>query len=75
MNARVVEFNSLSDAIGPGPEDDDLVAISGSNFCLLVVGRVVIRGLRSELCRAGVDCLVDGAHTERMPKITHFRLI
>jgi hypothetical protein len=59
VTAAVVELDSLPDAVGAAAQDDDLLAIGGSGFVLVFVGRVQVRCVAFELSGAGVDALVN----------------
>ena len=69
MDTRVVELDALADAVGAGSEDQNLGSLGlrshfGLGLGIELVGRVVVRRLGLELCGAGVDGLVDGAHAK-----------
>ena len=60
VNRAVVELDALTDADRAGAENEDLLlAGRGSDLALLVIGGVVVRGLRLELSSAGIYHLVD----------------
>src|SRR5258706_7581067 len=65
MTTAVVEFDSLADAIGSGPENHYLLLIGRLCFVFLFVSRVKIRRIGFELGAAGVDPLVDRNQPER----------
>ena len=69
MHAAVVELDALPDAVRAAAEHDDLLSVSGLGLALLLVGRIQIGGVGRELCRAGVDPLVDGSHIELVPQL------
>jgi len=52
--AAVVELDSLADAVRTGAQDHDARAVGLAAFALALVRRVVVRGIRFELRRAGV---------------------
>ena len=55
MDAAVVEFDALADAIGATTEDDDLLFVGSAGFVFISVGGVEIRGEGLEFCGAGID--------------------
>src|SRR5450759_1935743 len=59
VDTGVVELDALSDTVRAGTQDDDRRTLAGRDLGLLVIGGIVIRSLRRELGRAGVDGLVD----------------
>jgi hypothetical protein len=71
VDAAVVELDALADPVRAAAEDHDLPALRRLGLALLVVGRVHVRGLRRELGGAGVDALVDRAHTVRVAVRAH----
>ena len=76
VHARVVELDALTDPVGAGPEDDDLLALGlrghlGLGAGIELVGRVVIGGLGLELGGAGVDRLVDRPDTQAVTQALH----
>ena len=74
MHTGVVELDALPDAVRPRAEDDHLASIARLDLCLLVVRRVVIWRARSELSRAGVDRLEDGADPPVVSLMAHLGL-
>src|SRR5690606_38791409 len=64
MATAVVEFDPLADPVGPAAEDHDTLAARRllRNFILLFIGGVVVRRVRFEFRRAGIDALVDRAN-------------
>ena len=64
VDAGVVELDALADAVGAGAEDQDGRLGVQRNLVLLVVGRVVVRGVGGELGGAGVHGLVDRADAQ-----------
>ena len=71
VHARVVEFDALTDPVGARTQDDDGLALTRTNFVLLVVGRVVVGRASSEFGSAGVDGLKDGVNAERAAHFAH----
>ena len=71
MDARVVELDALSDAIGTGPEDDHLLAIRWLQLIFLVIGGIVVRSHRFELRRARIDRLENRTDPPGVPDLTH----
>ena len=71
VHARVVEFDALPDAVGPGAEDDHFVPIGRLGFVFFVVGRVVVRSLGLELRSTGIDGLVHRTKSPRMPQLAN----
>ena len=59
VDAAVVELDPLADPVGPAAQNDDLRFRRRAHLILILVGRVVIRGVGLELGRAGVHKLVD----------------
>src|SRR5207249_11449577 len=62
MHAAVVELDPLADAVGPGPEDHDRLALSARDLvrgapavARALPAGVVVGRARRELGRAGVD--------------------
>ena len=74
VDARVVELDALSNAIGPGAEDDHLAPVAGLDLGLLVVRRVVIRRARGELRSARIDGLEGRPDPPPVPQLAHFAL-
>ena len=68
VNAAVVEFDSLTDAIGATPQDDDPILRGGSHFRLVFVGGVEVRRLSGEFCTAGVHRFVGRQHTRLLAR-------
>ena len=62
MDAAVVEFDALADAVGTGPQDDHPRAVRGPHLVLVLDGRVVVRGVGLELGTTGVDGLEGHLH-------------
>ena len=59
VNGGVVELHSLADSVGPGAEDDHLVASRRGHLILPFIRAVVVGGVGLELRCAGVHRLVD----------------
>ncbi len=64
MHAGVVELDALADAVRAGTQDDDGRLGVQRHLVLLVIGRVVVRGVGGELRGAGVHGLVDRADAQ-----------
>ena len=64
-HTAVVKLHPLSDAIGPRPKDDDLLAPFGGGLALLVVAAVEVRGTGGKLAGTRIDHLVGRPHGER----------
>ena len=83
VDGGVVELDALPDADGARADDDDalFLALVDKGLCFVViefvVGRIEIRRLRRELCRAGIDHLEARApvHGERLPAVMFKHLI
>ena len=71
VNTGIVELDSLTDAVGPGPDDDDLRSIGGDHLGLGVVRRVVVRRQCRELARTRVHRLEHGADVLFQPERPH----
>jgi len=56
---RIVELDALTDADRTGTEHHDLLLVAHLRLVLVLVGRVEIRHVGTELAGAGVDHLVD----------------
>ena len=76
MHAAVVELDALPNSIRAGPENDHLGLRRWTNLILILVGAVVIRGLRGEFSGTGIDGLVGGHDTCSLADLAHcgFRL-
>ena len=68
VDTGIVEFNSLTDSVGPRPQNHDFVAVTGNHLGFEVVARIVIRGVGGELPGTGVDRLEHGANRKRPTK-------
>ena len=61
VDAAVIEFNALTNAIGAPAEDEDLRFLGGAGFIVIrIVGGVVVGGVCLKLGRASVDEPVGG---------------
>ncbi|OPY11762.1 MAG: hypothetical protein A4E70_02223 [Syntrophus sp. PtaU1.Bin005] len=60
MDAAVIEFDALPDAIGAAADDQDLAFIRGPRLRLFLISRVIIGGIGFEFGGAGIDELIDG---------------
>ena len=54
VHARVIEFNTLTNAVRAASQYNNFFVFGTNTFILVFEGAVVIRSLRFELCRAGV---------------------
>ncbi len=75
MDAAIVEFDTLADAVGPAAENDDLAAFAGLGLafrrCAVItvfVGGVHVRGAGLEFGGAGIDPLEHRPHVEACPQ-------
>src|SRR5471030_791099 len=71
MYARVVELDTLTDAVRPRAEDQYGWFVARDNLGLVVVTGVVVRRRGRKLGRAGIDRLVDRPHAESVPDVAH----
>ena len=60
VDAAVVEFDALADAVGTAAQDDDLGAVRRPGFVFGFVGGIVVGRVGFEFRRTGVHQLVDG---------------
>ena len=67
MDAAVVELNSLSDPVGPAPQDDDLFLVRLPGLVFPLVGRIVIGGVGGKFRSTGIDGLVHGEDPHLLP--------
>ena len=81
MDAAVVEFDSLPDAVGAPAQNDDLAPLAGLGLASLrgggigdIAGIHVGRG-GSELAGAGIDALVDRLHPQQPTPSGHLALV
>ena len=73
VDAAIVKLDALADAVGTAAQHHDLLFVSRRGFALAagvervcrLVSRVQVGGVGFELCRAGVDPLVNRAHAQR----------
>ncbi len=65
VNAAVIEFDPLADAVGPTAEDHDFAFLAPADLVLVAVGGIVIRRVSLELGRAGIDEAVGGDDSRR----------
>ena len=75
MDAAVVELDALTDSIRAAAEDDDAGPVGGAHFVLVLVGRVVVRRLGGELCRACVDGLIRGNDAGCFADLSYVQLV
>ena len=73
VHAAVVELDALADAVRAAAEDHDRRARHRRDLVFVLVGAVVVRRVRVELGRAGVDRLVGDAHAGRETRGAHGR--
>ena len=55
VDAAVIEFNSLADAVRATAEDDDFLGVGFAGFVFVAVGRVVVRRGGFEFRSTGID--------------------
>ena len=73
LDAAAIELDPLSDADGPGAQDEDLLSGEGLGLVLLLVRRIEVRRHRLELGGARVDHLVDGSDPPLRAKLADVR--
>ena len=71
VDARVVKFDALTDAVGTRAQDDDGLALARAHLVLLVIGRIVVGRAGGKLGGAGVHRLVDRVDTEGSAHLAH----
>ena len=77
MTAAIVEFDPLTDAIWPTPQDHHFFLVRGPCFAFYIaksrrlIGRIHIRGLRFKFSRTGVNPLEHGLHTHAVARFAH----
>ena len=76
MDAAIIEFNTLADAVRPATQDDDFLPRSGAAFAYgraetAFIGGIHIRRLRCEFRRAGINPLIDRHHAKLGAKCRH----
>ncbi len=70
MDAAIIEFDALADAVGPAAQDHHLLAVGRLGFALgrgeavALVAAVHVRRARGEFGGAGVDALEDRGHLQ-----------
>ena len=83
MDAAIVEFDSLADAVRAATENNDLFAVAGCGFvfgtagafvAIEFVGRLEVGRVRFVFCGAGVDALVDRVDAQRVALRRHLGL-
>ena len=72
MNAAVIEFNALADAIGSSPQHHDLVPGRRCSLAFFLIGGIHIGGSSSKFGGAGIDAFVDRPHTEGVTRPLYF---
>ena len=76
VDATVVEFDALADAVGAATEDHDFLFGAGADFVEeVVVGGVVVGRVGFEFGGAGVDEAVGGEQIEPLPMASYDLLI
>src|SRR5437763_3347792 len=55
MDAAIIEFDALANAVGPATENHDFALTAFAALVLVSVGRVVIGGIGFKFRRAGID--------------------
>ena len=71
VHAAVVELDALADPVGSRAEDDHPGPVRRADLVLVLVGRVVVGGVRLELGGAGVDRLEGDRRSGRQPGGPH----
>ncbi len=61
VDAAVIEFNPLADAIGPAAQNHDFALPAFASLVLIPVGRIIIRRVRFEFRSAGIDQSISGS--------------
>ena len=77
MDAAIIEFNALADAVWPATQDDDFLPRGGAAFANgraepAFIGGIHIRRLRCEFGSAGINPLIDGHHAKLDAECGHF---
>ena len=60
MDTAIIELDSLTNAVRSTAKDDDFAFAAFAPFVLGAIGRVVVRRISLELCRAGIDQPISG---------------
>ena len=55
VNAAIIEFNALADAVRAAAEDHDFPLVAVAPFVLIAIGGVVVGRVSFEFRRAGID--------------------
>ena len=71
VNAAVIELDALPDAVGAAAQDDDFLTRSRRGLVFLLIGGIEIRRMGLELRGTGIHLLVDGPHTQAVPRRAH----
>src|SRR5215469_14055334 len=80
MATAVIEFDSLSDAIGAAAQNDDFLLVAGRTLALryaadrFFVSRIHIGGERRELCCARIDAFEHRPNTKPRPQFENLTL-
>ena len=74
VHARVVEFNTLADAVGARTQNHHFRAIADHTFVFVFKSRVIVRRFGFKLSSAGVYQLVDAIDTEVFSFLIYFGL-
>ena len=65
VDATVVEFDPLADAIRPAAQNHDFTLAAFAPFVLVPIGRIIIRGVGFEFRSAGIDQSISGSDVVR----------
>ena len=60
VDAAVIEFNPLADAIGPAAQNHDFAFAAFALLILVAVGRIIIRRISFEFSSAGINQSISG---------------
>ena len=75
MDAAVIEFDALPDAIGPSAQHNDLFTASRRGLTLFLVGRIKIGRGGGKLGGTGVDALVNRPDAQFVPRCPHLEFL
>ena len=62
VDAAIIEFDSLAHPVRAAAEDHDLALIAPAHLVLAAVGGIIIRRIRFELRRTGIDQAIRRRH-------------
>ena len=71
MDAAVVEFDALADAVRTAAQDHDFLLVGRIRLALFLVGRVHVSSVRGEFGGTGINALVDRTHAQLVAMLTH----